>query len=40
LRGTAYVCPEARYQEAVNNPAACIEVGFPITDVKMREAAN
>jgi hypothetical protein len=27
-------------EEAVTHPEACIEVGFPLRDVKMKEAAN
>jgi hypothetical protein len=38
--GMAYCCSEARYDEAIRHPEACIEVGFPIADVKMKEAAN
>ena len=37
---TAYCCAEEKYDEAVAHPEACIEVGFPISDVKMKEAAN
>ncbi len=36
----AYCCSEAKYEEAVSHPEACIEVGFPKADVKMKEAAN
>jgi hypothetical protein len=36
----AYCCSEAKYEEAVSHPEACIEVGFPLADVKMKEAAN
>jgi hypothetical protein len=32
--GTAYVCSEARYEEALSHPEACIEVGFPVGDVR------
>jgi hypothetical protein len=36
----AYCCSEAKYEDAVKHPEACIKVGFPIEDVKMKEAAN
>ncbi|KJC44109.1 hypothetical protein UB31_21270 [Bradyrhizobium sp. LTSP849] len=36
----AYCCSEAKYEEAIRHPEACIEVGFPLADVKMKEAAN
>jgi hypothetical protein len=32
---TAYVCPESRCQEAIDNPE--IGVGFPMTDVKLMD---
>jgi hypothetical protein len=36
----AYCCSEAKYEQAVRHPEDCIEVGFPIADVKMKEAAS
>jgi len=36
----AYCCSEAKYEEAVSHPEACIEVGFPMADVKLKEAAH
>jgi|GEM_PF-4063847 len=36
----AYCCSEAKYDEAVRHPEACIEVGFPLADVEMKEAAH
>jgi alpha-D-ribose 1-methylphosphonate 5-phosphate C-P lyase len=39
-RGVAYCCAEEKYKEAITHPDACIEVGFPLRDVKMKEAAN
>ena len=38
LQGT-YGC-DAKYDEAIRHPEACIEVRFPLVDVKMKEAAN
>jgi hypothetical protein len=35
-----YCCSEAKYEEAVGHPEACIEVGFTTADVKMKEATN
>jgi hypothetical protein len=35
---TAYLCQAARYQDAIQHPEACIEVGFPLSDVRMPEA--
>jgi hypothetical protein len=32
----AYCCSEAKYEEAIRHPEACIEVGFPLADVKMK----
>jgi hypothetical protein len=34
---TAYLCQANRYQDAVRHPEACIEVGFPLSDVWMPE---
>ncbi len=34
-----YGC-DAEYDEAIRHPEACIEVRFPLVDVKMKEAAN
>jgi hypothetical protein len=34
---TAYVCPKARYREAVENPD--LAVGFPLEDVRFGDAA-
>jgi len=31
---TAYVCPASRYLDAIRNPEAGIEVGFPVQDVR------
>jgi hypothetical protein len=39
-RDVAYCCSPQRYEEAVMHPEACIEVGFPLRDVKTKEAAN
>jgi hypothetical protein len=39
-RETAYCCAAKRYEEAITHPEGCIEVGFPLRDVKMKEAAN
>ena len=36
----AYCCSEAKYEQAIGHPEACIEIGFPLSDVKMKEAAN
>ncbi len=37
---TAYLCQANRYQDAVQHPEACIEVGFPLSDVRMSEAVR
>ena len=40
---TAFVCPDGRYREAVDNPEANIEVGVPLRDIRYAsnsEAAN
>jgi hypothetical protein len=34
---TAYVCPAARYEQAVDNPD--VAVGFPLEDVTFEKAA-
>ncbi len=39
-RGMAYCCAPRDYEEAITHPEACIEVGFPLRDVKMKEAAH
>lgn len=39
-RDTAYCCAARDYKEAVTHPEACIEVGFPLRDVRTKEAAN
>lgn len=39
-RSVAYCCASKDYEEALMRPEACIEVGFPLRDVKMKEAAN
>lgn len=39
-RDVAYCCAPKDYEEAITRPEACIEVGFPLRDVKMKEAAN
>lgn len=39
-RGMAYCCATRDYEEAVSHPEACIEVGFPLRDVKNKEAAH
>lgn len=36
---TAYVCLESRFSETVQNPAANLEVGVPIEDVRFDRAA-
>jgi hypothetical protein len=35
---TAYLCQASRYEDAIQHPEACIEIGFPLSDVKMPEA--
>jgi hypothetical protein len=37
---TAYLCKASLYDAAINNPEANVEVGFPLKDVEMKEAAN
>jgi hypothetical protein len=37
---TAYRCQANRYQDAIQHPEACIEVGFPLSDVRMSEAIS
>jgi len=40
---TAFVCPNGRYREAVDNPQANIELGVSLRDIRYagnREAAN
>jgi hypothetical protein len=37
---TAYLCQANRYQDAVAHPEDCIEVGFPLSDVRMPESAH
>ena len=39
-REVAYCCSARNYEEAIAHPEACIEVGFPLRDVKMKETAN
>ena len=39
-RDVAYCCAPKDYKEAITHPEECIEVGFPLRDVKMKEAAN
>jgi hypothetical protein len=39
-RDVAYCCAAEQYEEAITQPEACIEVGFPLRDVKTKEAAN
>jgi hypothetical protein len=36
----AYCCAAKDHEEAITRPEACIEVGFPLRDVKTKEAAN
>ncbi len=33
---TAYVCPKARYQEAIDDPG--LAIGFPLEDVRFTDA--
>jgi len=37
---TAYLCKESLYDTAIKHPKANVEVGFPLKDIKMKEAAN
>jgi hypothetical protein len=39
-REMAYCCAAKRYEEAITHPEECIEFGFPLRDVKMKDAAN
>jgi hypothetical protein len=39
-RDVAYCCAAKQYQEAIMHPESCIEVGFPLRDVKTKKAAD
>jgi hypothetical protein len=37
---TAYLCRANQYRDAIQHPEACIEIGFPLSDVRMSDAIH